>query len=366
MKKYILQIATCLGMLNATSLMAGNPDRAGGSGSNQLLLNPYARSAGMMGANSAAMRGLEAMHFNIGGLAYIDKTEIQLSRAVYLQGTDIFYNNISFGQNLGGDGSNVLGISFTSLSMGDILVRTESQPDGTLGTFTPQVINAGLAYSKKFSNSITGGILLRLVYEGISNATASGVGADIGVQYQTALNSKKKIKKEDFRFGIAMRNIGPNMTYRGSGLSFRAVNPTTNADRRMQFAAEQFNLPTLVNIGVSYDMRLDKNPDTYFHRLTPSATFNYNAFFANIFNVGAEYAFKETFMLRGGFGYQEGILGADYKTQSHGFAGGCTIQMPITKSGTKLGIDYAYQPTRVFNGIHNISLKLTLAGSKKD
>jgi hypothetical protein len=363
MKKYILFIAAIAGMFHADSLQAGNPDRAGGAGGTQLLLNPYGRSAGMMGANTAYLRGVEAMHFNVGGLAYLERTELQASRVVYLQGTDIFYNNFSFGQNFGN--GNVLGLSFTAMDFGDIRIRTESQPDGTLGTFSPQVINIGLAYSKKFSNSISGGLLVRYVYEGINNASATGIGLDAGVQYQTSLNPKKKIKKEDFRFGIGVRNIGPNMVYGGSGLTFRSINPATGADRRAAMGSEQFNLPALVNIGASYDMRLDKSADTYFHRLTASGNFNYNAFSSNIIAIGAEYSFKETFMLRAGYGWQENQHTVDdFRHQTYGYSGGCTIQLPISKSGTMLGIDYAYQPTRTFNGVHNLSLRFTI-GNKK-
>ncbi len=362
MNKYILQVLTLAVTLSAMSVKAGNPDRAGGAGGTQMILNPYGRSAGMMGANTASARGIEAMHFNIGGLAYTERTEIMASRVIYLQGADVFFNNLSVAQSFGN--GNVLGLSFTAMEFGDILIRTESQPDGTLGTFSPQVLNVGLGYSKKFSNSISGGLLIRYVYEGMTNVSATGIGLDAGVQYQTSLNPKKKIKKEDFRFGIGVRNIGPNMVYGGSGLTFRSVNPATGADRRAAIGSEQFNLPALVNIGASYDIRLDKNPDTYFHRLTPSGNFNYNAFSSNVVALGAEYAFKETFMVRAGYGWQEDINTEDFRTQSYGFSAGSTVQLPISKSGTSLGIDYAYQPTRVFSGIHNLSIRFLL-GNKK-
>lgn len=341
---------------------AGNPDRAGGAGGTNTLLNPYARSAAMMGANSAYLRGVEAMHFNIGGLAYIKGTELMANRVSYLQGTDTYLNNFSLGQEVG-DG-HVFGLTFSSFQAGDILIRTEQQPDGTLGTFRPQIINIGMAYAKQFSNSITAGAIVRLVSEGVADARANGVAFDFGVQYQTALNSKDKLKKEDFRFGIGVRNIGPDMQYGGSGLSFRATNPVTGADRRVSYMSERFNHPALMNIGASYDMRLDKNPDTYFHRLTWNGNFNYNAFSSNVISVGAEYAFKETFMLRGGYGYQENIMNSDYRTQYTGLCGGMGMVLPLSKDGLKVAIDYSYAPTRVFNGVHNISLRMIIPSNK--
>lgn len=365
MKRYILQIMSIAAMCTAMQAQAGNPDRAGGAGGTQLLINPYAKSAGMLGANTASVRGMESFQFNIAGLAYTKKTDVGFSRVTYLQGTDVFINNLTLVQSLGS--GNVMGLSINSFDFGNIPVTTESQPDGTLGTFSPQVLNIGLAYAKQFSNSITGGLNVRLISEGISNVGATGVALDAGVQYQTSIVPKRRdIKKEDFRFGIAVRNIGPNMQYSGSGLSFRSINPVTGADRRALMGSESFNLPALVNIGASYDMRLDRpESDTYQHRLTAHGNFNYNAFSSNVTAIGLEYAFKDMFMLRGGYAYQENIhTENDYRTQYYGFSGGAGFVLPISKSGTRIAIDYAYAPTRVFNGIHNLTIALMIDNKK--
>lgn len=365
MKKYILRILSITSLFTSVAVIAGNPDRAGGAGGTQLLINPYGRSAGLFGANTASVRGIESFQFNIGGLAYTAKTDIGFSRTIYLQGTDVFINNLSFAQSLGS--GNVLGLTVNSFDFGNIPVTSESQPDGTLGTYSPQVLNLGLAYAKKFSNSITSGLALRVISEGISNVRASGIAIDAGVQYQTSLIAKKKaIKKEDFRFGIGIRNIGPNMQYRGSGLSFRSINPVTGADRRAYIGSESFNLPALVNIGVSYDMRLDKkSSETYHHRLTGHGNFNYNSFSANVLGVGLEYAFKDMFMLRGGFGAQDGVTSSnDYLSQYVGVSGGMGFVLPVSKSGTRLAIDYSYAPTRVFNGVHNITFTINIDNKK--
>ena len=361
MKKYLLKLLI-LASLTAEVAQAGNPDRAGGAGATQLLINPFGRSAGVLGANSASLRGVESMHFNVGGLAYIDKTELAVSQVVYLQGTGVFMNNFSFGQSLGN--GNVIGLSVNRMDFGNIPITTENQPDATLGTYTPQILNLGFAYSKKFSNSITGGVLIRYFTEGLADVRATGIALDAGVLYQTALNSKDKIKKEDFRFGISVRNIGPDAGYSGSGLSVRVINPATGAERRALWASQSYNIPALVNIGASYDMRLDKNDNSYFHRLTASGNFNYNAFSSNITAVGLEYGYRESFMIRGGYAYQDNNNQDDTRSQYYGFAGGATFQMPVSKDGTMLALDYSYAPTRIFNGIHNITLRFTI-GNKK-
>ena len=352
-------------MAISTGSFAGNPDRAGGAGATQLLINPYTRSAGMMGSNAAFLKGAEAMHFNVGGLGFGSNYEIMASSVTYLQGTGIHLNNASIAIPVGESGENVIGLSFTGLSFGDVAITTKEQPDGTLGTYTPQFINLGIAYSRKFSNSISAGILVRYLSEGLSNVSATGLCFDMGVQYQTALNPKDKIKKEDFRFGMSVRNLGSDISYGGSGLSLKTIITSTSSPRTSYMGSEKFNLPALVNIGLAYDIRLDKKTsDTYFHRLTAGGNFNYNAFSQNIVSAGLEYSFKELFMLRSGYAYQGVTAANDYQSQYYGFAGGCTVQLPINNNGLNLGIDYSYAPTRIFAGVHNVTLRISI-GYKK-
>ncbi|MEZ4914623.1 MAG: hypothetical protein R2798_11255 [Chitinophagales bacterium] len=58
MKKInILSIIAVL-FFSAWSLHAGNDDRVGQAGASELLINPWARSAGMHGINMASARGI--------------------------------------------------------------------------------------------------------------------------------------------------------------------------------------------------------------------------------------------------------------------------------------------------------------------
>ena len=364
MKKYILQsLVACFGIL--ATVNAGNPDRAGGAGATQLLVNPYVRGVGLSGSNTASARGLESYYLNIGGLAYVKKMEIQASQTRYLVGTDVYINNFGIAQALGENGSGgVLGMAFSYWDMGSIPIATTEAPDMTLGTYTTQIMNLGLAYSKTFSNSITGGLMVRYVSEGTANVNASGITLDAGVQYQTALNPTKKIKKQDFRFGIAIRNLGPDFAYQGTGLSTNTTVTATGATRKTLFGSQPFNMPALANIGVTYDMRLDKGEETYDHRLSVSGNFNYNAFSSNITALGLEYSFKSMFMVRTGYAHQEGnFSNSDYRTPQYVLSYGVGFNLPISDAGTALSIDYAYQPTVIFSGIHSIGLKLTLGNN---
>jgi hypothetical protein len=45
-------------------------------------------------------------------------------------------------------------------------------------------------------------------------------------------------------------------------------------------------------------------------------------------------------------------------------AGGLGMVLPLSKNGLKVAIDYSYAPTRVFNGVHNISLRMIIPNNK--
>ena len=60
----------------------------------------------------------------------INKTEVSLGHAIYLQGTGININAFGLAQRVGKSGS--FGISLMALDFGDIRVTTTAQPEGTL------------------------------------------------------------------------------------------------------------------------------------------------------------------------------------------------------------------------------------------
>ena len=94
-------LAAGLMVLLANIAFAGNPDRQGEAGANQLLINPWARAAGFHSMNTASVSGTDALFGNIAGLARINKTQIQLSNTRYLDGADIKINSLGFAQKIG-------------------------------------------------------------------------------------------------------------------------------------------------------------------------------------------------------------------------------------------------------------------------
>lgn len=341
-------------ILPASNAYSGNKDRSGQAGASELLINPWARSSGWGGVNTASVRGLEAMFNNIAGMAFTQRSELIFSHTQWLKGSDINIMSFGFAQRIGEAG--VLGLSIMSMKFGEIEITTYDHPDpseGSIGTFSPSLMNINLAYAKVFSNSIYGGLNIKIITESISDVSAQGIAIDAGIQYVTGAT-------ENIKFGIALKNIGPTMKFSGDGMSFRGIVPAHNNDND-QFTVEQrsadFELPALLNIGAAYDFNINEN-----HRVTLAANFTSNSFTKDQYILGAEYSLKSYLMIRGAYTFEEGITSSSERTTVFtGPSAGLTVQVPLNKEkGTNFSLDYSFRATSPFNGTHSIGARITL------
>ena len=103
LNKYTL-LVFCALLLAGLRAEAGNRDRAGQAGATELLINPWARSAGFHALNTSYVRGIEAMQLNVGGFAFVERTEVLYANSMYLMGSDISINALGLGQHIGKEG----------------------------------------------------------------------------------------------------------------------------------------------------------------------------------------------------------------------------------------------------------------------
>ena len=174
-KYLIAAFLACLIVLPTMNLQAGNKDRSGQAGAAELLINPWARSSGWGGVNVANVQGLEGMYNNVAGIAFTNQTELIFSYTDWLKGADISLMSFGLTQRVGESG--VLGLNVMSMNFGEIEITTIDLPDGGIGQFSPRYVNIGLAYAKAFSNSIYGGLEVKIINEAISDATAQGIAS---------------------------------------------------------------------------------------------------------------------------------------------------------------------------------------------
>jgi hypothetical protein len=296
--------------------------------------------------------GLEAMYSNIAGIAHTKGTEIIFSYTNWLQGSGI--NVMAFGvaQKLG-ENKGVLGINIMSMSFGEIDITTTNSPEGTSGVFKPSYLNINLSYAKAFSNSIYGGLNVKIISESISDVSAQGIALDAGIQYLTG-------EKQQIKFGVALKNVGTPMKFSGDGLSFRGIIPGHGNDNDLftvQNRSVTFELPATLRIGASYDFLMgDMN------RITLAGNFQSNSFTKDQFILGLEYALKYYLSLRAAYTYQDGMFNNTVVESGTVFTGlslGASVSVPFNKEKeTGIEIDYSYRSTNPYSGTHSMGLKL--------
>jgi len=330
------------GLLIFQASFAGNEDRVGQAGATELLINPWARSSGWGGSNSASIQGLESMFWNVAGTAFTRKTEVMFANTQYLVNSGISLNAFGLTQKVGEAG--VLGLGVVAMNFGDIDITTTELPEGNIGTFRPQYMNIGVSYAKIFSNRIYGGITIKVISESISNLSAMGVCFDAGIQYVTSIGDRSKERnKDNLHFGIALKNVGPPMKFGEDGLSVRG-SLGTGASLTVDQRAAKFELPSLLNIGVTYHYRPNEN-----HKISVAGTFTSNSFSKDQFRLGLEYAFKKYFMLRGGYVYEKDLFDSAKRTTVYtGPTAGVTVEIPFGESSS-IDLDYSY---REFQRLH--------------
>lgn len=339
-------IATCALFAASVAAFGGNPVRSGSAGASELLVNPWARTASWSEGNTANVSGLESLYGNIAGLAFTTGLQTGFSNTQWLVGSGIQLNSAAFATPSGNEG--VLGIHVTNMNYGQIEVTTTELPDGGAGYFSPAATIIGIGYAKKFTQSIYGGVNIKMYNSTISNLSATGVCFDAGVQYVTG-------EDRDFRFGITLRNIGPSFGYNGDGMAIVLPVPTGSHTTTFDSRTEQFELPTQLAIGAAKRFDLDAK-----NRLNLAGNFISNSFKKDQFTVGMEFDHNDIFQVRASYAAFDNRFDGLATEAFSGPAMGFSVNAP-TGGTSKLNLSYAYRLTNTaFAGVHTLGATLVL------
>ncbi len=335
-----------------STAMAGNGDRVGSAGATELLINPWARSAAWADAGISCANGLDAVYTNIAGLAFTDKTQIRFDRTNWLAGSGTSINTAGIAQRI--SESSVISVTVMAMTFGEIDITTVDLPEGGIGTFSPTYSNFNVGYAREFSNSIYGGINFKVINESIANLRGTGVAIDAGIRYVTG-------EEDQMKFGITLKNIGPTMNFKGDGLSIQVMYPETGDLATLEQRSAQFEMPSLLSIGGSYDFNFTETS-----KLTAALGFSANSFSNDQFRLGLNYGMeleKAQFNLMAGYVYQQGAFSDQLDfgsrvTAISGLTAGVSVDAVLGKNNNLLGIQYTYRDTKLFDGCHSIGLSI--------
>lgn len=337
-------------LLSSESAWAGNDKRRGTAGATELLINPWARSAGWGSVNVANARGIDAFYANVAGLAFVPQMEVSYSNTMLYGGKSGLNSGASinaFGLGLRVFDNGVLGIGLMTMSFGEIDVTTVESPEPINGTFSPTLMNINVAYAHSFTMSIHGGVNLKIISESTDNVSGSAFALDAGIQYVTGAD-------DELKFGISLKNWGPAFSFGGTGMSFTFSNDAAN-NMTAEYRSGEMELPTCLNIGISYDFLFE----LWKQRITLAGAFTSNAFLKDNIALGVEYSLLDILNLRCGYVYQTDIFSdVDRTTANQGLCAGGSVNIPLHKKGaeskTGLTIDYAFRSSHNLKGSHTI------------
>lgn len=318
--------------------------RVGTAGANELLVPLTARSTALGGATTsglAGMQGLEALYSNPAGLALTQATSVMFSRVEYV--ADIGVNYLALAQPVGS--ASTLALTMTAWDFGDIPVQSETDPEKSDVTFSVSYVTAGASYARQLTDRISAGATLKIVSEKIDDMSAATLAFDAGMTYV--------VGESGLRLGVALKNVGNELQYSGTGLARRAPiagqEPTAKKNNLL-IESEGVQLPTLLNFGLSYARNLGAAST-----VTLLSNFRSNSFDQDQYAFALEYGFQNLLYLRAGYQATED----QNKTFFTGASYGAGINLDF--GGTsRLSIDYSIVPTDYFDNVQYITATVSL------
>ncbi len=327
---------TLLVLALAAPAFAGNEDRIGTAGAQELRIPVGSRGVAMGGSAIAAVTGTEAIFWNPAGVSALEGTETTFSYQQYI--ADIAVNFAAVATQIGDLGT--LGISAKIISAGDIEVTTVSSPDGTGETYGPSFSVVGLTYSRRLTDRVSFGANAMYVNERIHRETANGVAFDFGFMYDPDIGG--------LTFGAVIKNWGPEMRFDGPDFDVEVQIPGSDPNSPLKTVRTQsatFELPSSVQLGAAWEL-VDQNRN----QIVLNSTFQSNNFSNDEWRIGGEYAYNESIFLRGGY------VASDQDEFIMGPSLGAGIVFQVGQ--TNLVMDYTWSQTKYFDDRQFYTVKL--------
>ncbi len=336
---------------------AGSNERKGTQGATELQIPVGPRGIALGGAVIGDVTGTEALYWNPAGLASLKKTEALFSHTQYF--ADMKVNYAAIATSMGDFGN--LGVAAKVLSIGDVIVTTETAPEGTGEIVQPTFTVLGLTWAKQFTDRVLFGATGNLVSEKVINQSATGVAFDFGFQYMTGWHGLK--------LGAVMKNFGPTMTFSGPGGEIGIVPPNadpSSSTRIFNTESASFDLPSYFTLAGTYDAY-----STAAYRVTVLGAFQNNNYSGDAIRGGVELAYRDLVALRGSYyGTFTGTVDPTSGDETGAFVGGDDLYTGVAFGGAlnvrtgetgKLGVDFTWRPVRqgFFNDIIDVGVKLS-------
>ncbi|MDZ7796353.1 MAG: hypothetical protein U5N56_04600 [Candidatus Marinimicrobia bacterium] len=187
------------------------------------------------------------------------------------------------------------------------------------------------------------GLTGKLIYESVPRASATALAFDFGLQY------KDLVEVEGLSLGLAIRNIGTNMQYGGTGLLNSARVEGETYDDYFYHPTSSDQLPASMEMGLSY-----KAGDM----LMLSAVYQNSNTETDYLRVGTELNFADMGFVRAGYAFQLMDADAELGGSVFGLTLGAGVKFQV--SSTNIKVDYVFRPAQHFGSQNLICLGIGL------
>ena len=331
-------ITACLlfaGLIHA-QIGGAQLNKSGTTAAQFLKIGVGPRAIGMGGAFTALADDINSMYWNPAGLAKMYSREAYFNHVDWISDVNLDY--AGFAMDISGFGT--LGTFVSIMSMGDMMIRTLEQPEGTGELFTAGAVVIGLSYARNLTEEFAIGFNAKYINEYIWNENAIGFAFDIGTIYTIPFLNQ-------FRLAASISNFGPKM--RLSGRDILVVTTVGAGEGNVintDLQLEEFELPLLFRIGFAVDAIKETE-----HRLTLAVDAVHPNDNSEYVNSGLEYTWNEIFFVRGGY------KSLFEKDGEQGLTLGVGINYRLIES-IKVKLDYAYEDFGRLKNVQYISLGL--------
>lgn len=332
-----LIICFAIVLLSASCLLAGGNERIGTAGAQELRIPVGSRASAMAGANIADVTGAEALYWNPAGVAYTEGSEVMFSHLNYIADINVDY----FGVMTSISDVGTIGLQAKVISIGDIEKTTTAAPQGTGAIFSPTFSVIGATFSRVFTDRVSFGMTANLVSEKVEQVSATGLSFDFGFIYDPLWRGLK--------FGIAMKNYGPQMKFTGEGFDVAIELPDAQPgtqSKTLRTKSAQFELPASIQLGVAWEA-----VNQELNRAVVVGAFQSNNFSEDEFRGGLEYSYDDMFFLRGGY------VGSSQDSFMYGLTLGAGLKYAWGQNS--ITFDYSWVETEYFDNNQYFTAKFS-------
>jgi len=338
-KTYINMFLVVMIFFSANQLLfSQNVSKVGTTAASFLEIGVGAPANSIGGAFVSIANDASSLYWNVSGIANLNQSEVILVHTDWIADTKFDYAGLVI--PLGDFGN--FGLSFTSLSMEDMKVRTVEQPEGTGENFSASDISIALSFARKLTDRFSIGITAKYIKQSIWHMSSSAFAIDAGTIFKTDLLGGMTIGAVMTNFGTPMRLEGRDSRY-----FIRVDDTKQGSNDRIPTDVEMdlWDLPLYFQIGVSTpafqyeDYKLTVAADA----LVPSNDYQ-------SLNVGSEFSFMEMFSIRGG--YNSLFL----KDAEGGFSIGAGVNSKMLLSSAIVRFDYAFRDFGKLKNVHSFSV----------